>query len=174
MDFGLSEEQQRLQERCRVLAADFALRSAEHDRDASHPIENYRRLAWEGFLELTVPREWGGAGLGLLDHTIAFEALAQGCPSTALAFNMHASVVMPVLSLVTMLYRLGFLVPAALDRLRKSPLKINQMLEKQMSSTDPHQPLSAAVTAFLRLRLDQLAEQNRSRSAPETRLAATA
>jgi DNA topoisomerase I len=32
----------------------------------------------------------------------------------------------------------------------------------------------AAVTAFLRLRLDELAEQNRSRSAPETRLAATA
>jgi DNA topoisomerase-1 len=32
----------------------------------------------------------------------------------------------------------------------------------------------AAVTAFLRLRLDELAEQNRSRSVPETRLAATA
>ena len=97
MDFGFSDEQKQLQERCRVLAADFALRSAEHDRDASHPIENYRRLAEEGFLELTVPREWGGAGLGLLDHTIAFETLAGGCPSTALAFNMHASVVMPVL-----------------------------------------------------------------------------
>jgi DNA topoisomerase I len=32
----------------------------------------------------------------------------------------------------------------------------------------------AAVTAFLRLRLDELAEQNRSRSAPEAHLAATA
>jgi alkylation response protein AidB-like acyl-CoA dehydrogenase len=97
VDFGLSEEQKGLQARCRGLAADFALRSAEHDRDASHPVENYRRLIAEGFLELTVPSEWGGAGVGLLGHTIAFEALAQGCPSTALAFNMHASVVMPVL-----------------------------------------------------------------------------
>jgi len=97
VDFGLSDEQKRLQERCRALAADFALRSAEHDRDASHPVENYRRLIEEGFLELSVPREWGGAGVGLLGHTIAFEALAGGCPSTALAFNMHASVVMPVL-----------------------------------------------------------------------------
>ena len=43
------------------------------------------------------PKKWGGAGVGLLGHTIAFEALAQGCPSTALAFNMHASVVMPIL-----------------------------------------------------------------------------
>ena len=39
----------------------------------------------------------GGAGASFLDHTIAYEALGQGCPSTALSFNMHASVVMPVL-----------------------------------------------------------------------------
>src|SRR5437764_1095804 len=97
LDFGLNEEQQRLRQRCRALAEDFVLRSAEHDRDASHPVENYRRLIAEGLLELSVPREGGGAGVGLLGHTIAFEALAQGCPSTALAFNMHASVVMPVL-----------------------------------------------------------------------------
>lgn len=97
MDFGLSDEHRRLQQRCRELAADFALRAAEHDRDASHPVENYRRLIDEGFLALNVPEEWGGSAVGLLGHTIAFEALAQGCPSTALAFNMHASVVMPVL-----------------------------------------------------------------------------
>jgi alkylation response protein AidB-like acyl-CoA dehydrogenase len=97
VDFGLSDKHKELQRRCRALAADFALRAAEHDRDASHPAENYRRLIDEGFLELSVPKKWGGAGVGLLGHTIAFEALAQGCPSTALAFNMHASVVMPVL-----------------------------------------------------------------------------
>jgi alkylation response protein AidB-like acyl-CoA dehydrogenase len=44
-----------------------------------------------------VAKEWGGGDASLLDHTIAYEALAQGCPSTALAFNMHASVVMPLL-----------------------------------------------------------------------------
>ena len=62
MDFRLSEEQQRLQQKCRELAADFAIRSAQHDRDASHPIENYQRLRDEGFLALTVARKWGGAG----------------------------------------------------------------------------------------------------------------
>src|SRR4029077_18081162 len=91
------QDQQRLQRRCLDLAADFATRSSEHDRDASHPTENYDRLRQEGFLELTIPRSMGGAGAGFLDHTIAYEALGQGCPSTALAFNMHASVVMPVL-----------------------------------------------------------------------------
>jgi alkylation response protein AidB-like acyl-CoA dehydrogenase len=97
VDFALSQEHRDLQRRCRELAADFATRSAEHDRDASHPIENYRVLREEGFLALNVSKKWGGAGVGLLGHTIAFEALAQGCPSTALAFNMHASVVMPIL-----------------------------------------------------------------------------
>jgi alkylation response protein AidB-like acyl-CoA dehydrogenase len=97
VDFRLSNEQQALQEKCRDLAADFATRSAGHDRDASHPIENYQRLRDEGFLALSVAPKWGGGGASFLDHTIAYEALGQGCPSTALAFNMHASVVMPLL-----------------------------------------------------------------------------
>ena len=39
-------------------------------------------------------------GASFLDHTIAYEVLGEGCPSTALAFNMHASVVMPLLESV--------------------------------------------------------------------------
>jgi alkylation response protein AidB-like acyl-CoA dehydrogenase len=97
VDFQLSPDQQRLQQRCLDLAADFATRTTDHDRDASHPTENYHRLRQEGFLALTIPQAWGGAGASFVDHTIAYEALGQGCPSTALAFNMHASVVMPVL-----------------------------------------------------------------------------
>jgi alkylation response protein AidB-like acyl-CoA dehydrogenase len=97
VDFSLTQDQQRLRRRCLDLAADFATRSADHDREASHPTENYDRLREEGFLELTIPRSFGGSGASFLDHTVAYEALGQGCPSTALAFNMHASVVMPVL-----------------------------------------------------------------------------
>jgi alkylation response protein AidB-like acyl-CoA dehydrogenase len=97
MDFALTASQRHLQQRCLELASDFATRSAQHDRDASHPIENYHRLRAEGFLHLTVAKELGGTAASFLDHTIAYEALGQGCPSTALSFNMHASVVMPVL-----------------------------------------------------------------------------
>jgi alkylation response protein AidB-like acyl-CoA dehydrogenase len=97
LDFRLTSEQQCLQNKCRELAADFATRAATHDRDASHPIENYDRLREEGFLALTIGKEWGGLGASFLGHTLAYEVLAQGCPSTALAFNMHTSVVMPLL-----------------------------------------------------------------------------
>jgi alkylation response protein AidB-like acyl-CoA dehydrogenase len=97
VDFRITEEQRRLQQRCRELAAEFATRSVAHDRDATPPTENYQRLREEGFCELSIPKEWGGSGFGFLSHTLAFEALGQGCPSTALAFNMHASVVMPLM-----------------------------------------------------------------------------
>ncbi len=97
MDFQITDEHRDLQARCLELAEDFASRSAVHDREASHPTENYRRLREEDFLALNVPRELGGAGIGLLGHTLAFEALGRGCPATALAFNMHASVVGPLL-----------------------------------------------------------------------------
>ncbi|MSO77471.1 MAG: acyl-CoA dehydrogenase [Alphaproteobacteria bacterium] len=97
MDFELTPEQKRLQERSLELAADFATRATLHDREASHPLENYQRLREEGYLELSVPKEWGGLGASFLTHTIAFEALGQGCPSTALSFNMHASMVGPLL-----------------------------------------------------------------------------
>lgn len=98
MDFQVTEDQKRLQQRCRELAADFATRSAEHDREATHPSENYERMRQEGFCALNIPEKWGGAGLGLLSHTLAFEALAQGCPSTALSFSMHLSIVGPLMA----------------------------------------------------------------------------
>jgi alkylation response protein AidB-like acyl-CoA dehydrogenase len=98
MDFAISSELKELQRRCRALATEFATRAMAHDRDASRPTENYDRLRREGFLELSVPKNLGGAGSGFLGHTIAYEALGHGCPSTALSFNMHSSVVMPLLS----------------------------------------------------------------------------
>ena len=44
MDFQITEEHVRLQQRCRQLAEDFATRAALHDREATDPIENYALL----------------------------------------------------------------------------------------------------------------------------------
>jgi alkylation response protein AidB-like acyl-CoA dehydrogenase len=98
VDFRISDEDRALQERSRRLAEDFATRAAAHDRDASHPVENYAALREAGFYALNVPRAHGGAGIGLLGWSLAAEALAQGCASTALAFNMHLSVVGPLMA----------------------------------------------------------------------------
>jgi len=97
MEFHITEAQRELQQRARSLAAEFATRAAQHDREASDPLENYAALRAAGFYGLNVPAELGGAGVGLLGWSLAAEELAQGCASTALSFNMHLSVVGPVL-----------------------------------------------------------------------------
>jgi len=75
------------------LAADFATRTVRHDRETSLPLENYAALKREGFHSLTVPKDLGGWGAGFLGWTVAAEELAQGCPATALTFNMHVACV---------------------------------------------------------------------------------
>jgi alkylation response protein AidB-like acyl-CoA dehydrogenase len=97
MQFHVTEQQRELQQRARCLAADFATRAAQHDREASDPLENYAALRTAGFYGLNVPAELGGAGIGLLGWSLAAEELAQGCASTALSFNMHLSVVGPLM-----------------------------------------------------------------------------
>jgi len=98
VEFHVTEPHRDLQRRARDLAADFATRAAQHDRDATDPVENYAALREAGFYGLNVPVELGGAGVGLLGWTLAAEELAQGCASTALSFNMHLSVVGPILA----------------------------------------------------------------------------
>jgi hypothetical protein len=92
MDLALTPFQQLLQQRCCELAVNFATHSTTHNREASHPSGNYQSLHEEGFLALMITKEHGDRAASLLDHTIVFEALGAGCPSTALA-----SVVMPIL-----------------------------------------------------------------------------
>jgi alkylation response protein AidB-like acyl-CoA dehydrogenase len=91
MDFQLTAEHKKIQEICRRLAADFATRAAQHDQEVSLPVENYAALKREGLYGLTIPKELGGWGAGVLGWVLAAEELAQGCPTTALTFNMHVA-----------------------------------------------------------------------------------
>ena len=54
-------------DKANLLASEFAARAAQHDRDASFPVENFDRLSEAGLLALTVPAALGGTGAGALD-----------------------------------------------------------------------------------------------------------
>ncbi|PYM12269.1 MAG: hypothetical protein DMD81_24455 [Candidatus Rokuibacteriota bacterium] len=97
MEFQITGEHRRWQDCARSLAKDFSTRAAEHDRDASHPLENYLAIREAGFYSLNIPRELGGEGLSLVGWSLAAEELARGCASTALAFTMHLSIVGPLM-----------------------------------------------------------------------------
>ncbi len=72
----------------------FAPRAKSVDDEASFPVENYRDLAAEGFLTLTVPKEFGGHGFSLGEYAMVGAEIGKYCGATALTFNMHNSSMM--------------------------------------------------------------------------------
>jgi acyl-CoA dehydrogenase len=71
------------------LGAQFAARSASHDRENTFVAENYELLREAGYLRLAVPTELGGLGASLRQTCYAQAELARHCGATALAVNMH-------------------------------------------------------------------------------------
>jgi len=76
-------------ERADWLATEFAVRAAQHDREASFPFENFNELSEAGLLALTVPAALGGSGAGALDAARIINILGKADPSTALVLSMH-------------------------------------------------------------------------------------
>ncbi|WP_454138544.1 acyl-CoA dehydrogenase family protein [Microbacterium paulum] len=64
-------------------------RAAAVDAENRFPDEDLAELTDAGYLAILVPRERGGAGLGLAEACVLQQRLAQAAPATALAINMH-------------------------------------------------------------------------------------
>src|SRR5690606_25379364 len=67
-------------------------RAADHDRAGTFPAEDFADLRRAGLLGLMAPARLGGFGASLPEYAAVAAALARGAGSTALIFNMHASV----------------------------------------------------------------------------------
>ena len=79
----LTPAQLDLQERARSLAQEtIAPRAADVDRSEQYPWENCAALRDAGFFGLTIPKEYGGAGLGYLETVLLIEEMAQVCGVT--------------------------------------------------------------------------------------------
>ena len=69
----------------------FAKRTAEYDREARFPYENWEDLRSAGLLGITIPVTDGGLGGDFVAYALASEELARHCAATALTFNMHVA-----------------------------------------------------------------------------------
>ncbi|WIX76669.1 acyl-CoA dehydrogenase family protein [Amycolatopsis carbonis] len=76
----------------RDLAPRFAARAMAHDTEGLFPVEDFTDLRESGLLGLMVPARLGGIGAGFADYARVAAELGTGAGSTALIFNMHASV----------------------------------------------------------------------------------
>jgi alkylation response protein AidB-like acyl-CoA dehydrogenase len=76
----------------RRLGPVLASRADKHDVDGSFPVDDFADLRDSGLLGLMVPARLGGAGATFADYVEVALELAAGSGSTALVYNMHASV----------------------------------------------------------------------------------
>ena len=61
----MSEKRDQLVSLAAELAADFATRAGEHDRDNSFPVENVAKMKAAGYTALVIPEKHGGLGADL-------------------------------------------------------------------------------------------------------------
>jgi len=98
VDFDLTEEQRAF----RDLAREFARReiapvAAQYDESGEFPWEVVRRAHQAGLLNLEVPEEYGGAGLGTLESALIAEELAAGCAGIATSLLGNGLALLPIL-----------------------------------------------------------------------------
>ncbi|RMF89813.1 MAG: acyl-CoA dehydrogenase [Nitrospinota bacterium] len=112
VEFRLTEEQEELRRVAREFAQnEIAPVAAEHDQKSSFPWEVYQKAFEIGLINLTVPTEYGGGGLGCLDCCLIVEELAAGCAGIASSLMVNDLAITPILVAGTPEQKERFLKP---------------------------------------------------------------
>ena len=92
MNFDLGETADQLRDTVRSFTADeIAPIAAEVDRSNEFPRHLWPKMGALGLHGITVEEEWGGSGLGYLEHCIAMEEVSRGSASVGLSYGAHSN-----------------------------------------------------------------------------------
>jgi isovaleryl-CoA dehydrogenase len=92
LDFDLGETADQLRDTVRSFTADeIAPIAAEIDRTDRFPRELWPRMGALGLHGITVEEEYGGSGLGYLEHVVAMEEVSRGSASVGLSYGAHSN-----------------------------------------------------------------------------------
>lgn len=79
MDFNLNDEQRMLADTARKIGEKYGLDYwRDHDKRKAFPREFWKAVCAAGIGGVTLPEEYGGSGLGMLEMAVAIEELAKG------------------------------------------------------------------------------------------------
>ena len=92
MSFDLGESTEMLRYMVASFAADeISPRAAEIDLSNNFPSDLWRKFGDLGLLGITVEEEYGGAGMGYLDHVVAVEEISRGSAAVGLSYGAHSN-----------------------------------------------------------------------------------
>jgi isovaleryl-CoA dehydrogenase len=92
LDFGLGETADQLRASVRGFTADeIAPIAAEIDKSNEFPRQLWPKLGALGVHGITVEEEYGGSGLGYLEHCVAMEEISRGSASIGLSYGAHSN-----------------------------------------------------------------------------------
>ncbi|WP_060788867.1 acyl-CoA dehydrogenase family protein [Geobacillus zalihae] len=87
--FIRNEREEKLARYAEALASQIAETAHVYDESGAFPFEHFDLLRQEGYLKLTVPKQYGGDEISLYETLLVQERLARGDGSTALAVGWH-------------------------------------------------------------------------------------
>ena len=92
LKFDLGEDIDMLRDTVAAFAAnEIAPLAAEIDRSNQFPMDLWRKMGELGILGITVPEEYGGAGMGYLAHCVAMEEISRASGSVGLSYGAHSN-----------------------------------------------------------------------------------
>ncbi|HVZ68170.1 MAG TPA: isovaleryl-CoA dehydrogenase [Rhizomicrobium sp.] len=92
LDHDLGDTADMLRDTVRSFTSDrIAPRADEIDKANTFPRDLWPELGKLGLLGITVEEEYGGAGLGYLEHCVAMEEISRGSAAVGLSYGAHSN-----------------------------------------------------------------------------------